>query len=226
MRAILLSHTDRGLIEHCEAWNNGERCFSKRGGPVGIWAWAANRITIQYCESHHNRSEYIDGGGFDFDGGVSNSVMQYNYSHDNEGTGYLLYTHEGSPYRFENNVVRHCISRDDGRFAHRAAIWIRDDDKGIRNLEIHDNTFLYSAVGNDGGVVAIANTENVRFHHNFIVAGGDVPLIRADKNTGLRFEENFYSPGRGGFRVVWDGKEYTDLESWRKEAGQEKPAAP
>lgn len=218
---ILLTHTDRGLIEHSQAWNNGTRCFAESGGPAGIWTWASNRVTIQYCESHHNKSPRKDGVGFDFDGGVTNSVMQYNYSHDNEGTGYLLYTHPGSPYRFENNVVRYCVSRNDGLYNHRAAIWIRNDDKGIRGVEIHHNTFFYSAVGNDGGVAVIANTEDVRFHHNFFIATGDVPLIRQDNNKGLLFENNIYSPGRGGFRILWDGKEYTDAVTWREETGQE-----
>lgn len=218
---ILLTNTDGGVIEHSQAWNNGGRCYSEKGGPVGIWAWASNRITIQYCESHHNKSPRKDGGGFDFDGGVSNSVMQYNYSHDNDGTGYLLYTHPGSPYRFENNIVRHCVSRDDGRFSHRAAIWIRNDDTGIRNLEVHDNTFIYTPVGDDAGVAFVANTENVRFHHNILITTGDVPLIRQEKNKGLSFEDNLYSAGRGGFRVHWDGKEYTDPQTWRRETAQE-----
>lgn len=224
---ILMSHTDRGLIEHCQAWNNGDRCGSKTGGPVGIWAWAANRITIQYCESHHNKAPGHDGGGFDFDGGVSNSVMQYNYSHDNEGTGYLLYAYPGSPYRFENNVVRHCISRNDGQHDHRAAIWIRNDDqKSLRNLEIHHNTFMYEPVGNDSGVVFVKNTQNVHFHHNAFITSGNAPLVQQEKNQGLRLEDNLYAPGRGGFRVLWDGKEYTDFATWAKETGQEASSRP
>lgn len=221
---ILISHTDRGLMEHSKAWNNGDRCGSKTGGPVGIWAWAANRITIQYCESYNNKAPGHDGGGFDFDGGVSNSVMQYNYSHGNEGTGYLLYTYPGSPYRFENNTVRYCVSRNDGKHDHRSAIWIRNDDQGgIRNLEIHHNTFLYEPAGNDTGVVFVANTDNVHFHHNTIAAGGNAPLLRQEKNRGLRFTDNLYSPGRGGFRVLWDGKEYTDFDTWVKETAQKTP---
>ncbi|MDZ7639186.1 MAG: right-handed parallel beta-helix repeat-containing protein [Bryobacterales bacterium] len=220
---ILLSHCDVGLIEHSKAWNNGDRCGSKTGGPVGIWAWAANRVTIQYCEAHHNKSPGHDGGGFDFDGGVSNSVMQYNYSHDNEGTGYLLYTYPGSIYRFENNIVRHCVSRNDGYHDHRAAIWIRNDDQGgIHNLEIHHNTFIYEPVGNDNGVVSVVNTEGVRFHHNAFITSGNAPLIKQEKNKGLTFQDNLYSPGRGGFRVLWDGKEYTDFALWARETGQER----
>ena len=45
---------------------------------------------------------------------MKNSVMQYNYSHDNDGAGYLLaqftYARE-----FTNNIVRYNISENDGR---------------------------------------------------------------------------------------------------------------
>ena len=52
---IVLSQVDSALIEHCVAY----RCGTENtacGGPGGIWVWAANRVTIQFCESHHNSS--------------------------------------------------------------------------------------------------------------------------------------------------------------------------
>ena len=41
----------------------------------------------QYCFSHDNKTspEGLDGGGFDFDGGITNSLMQYNLAMNNEG---------------------------------------------------------------------------------------------------------------------------------------------
>ena len=45
---------------------------------------------------------------------MTNSVMQYNYSHDNDGAGYGLY--QGSTSApWSNNVVRYNISQNDGR---------------------------------------------------------------------------------------------------------------
>ena len=38
---------------------------------------------IQYNESYGNRSQTVDGGGFTLDGGLTRSVLRYNYSHDN-----------------------------------------------------------------------------------------------------------------------------------------------
>src|SRR5690606_18652025 len=89
-------------------------------------------------------------------------------------------------------------------------------------LEVHDNTFIYSPVGDDGGVAFVANTENVRFHHNTLITTGEVPLIRQEKNSGLSFEDNLYSASRGGFPGHWDGRENTDRQTWLREAAQEK----
>ena len=78
---ILLHDVDGGVIDGCTAYGNGSLCRAKSGGPVGIWAWSSRKLVIQNCVSVRNRTGgKYDGGGFDFDGGVSESVMQYNYS--------------------------------------------------------------------------------------------------------------------------------------------------
>ena len=78
----VLFNVARATIEYCKAAENGWDMPRKGNGPVGIWcACNADRVVIQHCISHHNKSPGLDGGGFDFDGGVTNSVMQYNYSY-------------------------------------------------------------------------------------------------------------------------------------------------
>src|SRR5262249_41066976 len=107
---IVLGSVDGGTIERSQAYDNGWLCDSTNGGPVGIWAYNARGITIQYNESHHNRTaSQIDGGGFDLDHNVSDSIMQYNYSHDNEGAGFLL-AQPLATNDHTNNVVRYNIS--------------------------------------------------------------------------------------------------------------------
>jgi hypothetical protein len=44
---------------------------------------------------------------------MTNSVMQGNYSHDNQGSGYGVFQFTGAR-PFHNNVVRYNISQDDG----------------------------------------------------------------------------------------------------------------
>ena len=93
---IVVGYASRAVIEYSEARYNGWDMPWTGNGPVGIWAYESDRVTIQFCVSHHNRSTAEDGGGFDFDGGMTNSVLQFNYSHSNFGTGYLICQYDGA----------------------------------------------------------------------------------------------------------------------------------
>ncbi len=118
------------VIEYCEAMNNGWDMPRKGNGPVGIWAWNADEVTIQFCIAHHNKSPGWDGGGFDFDGGVTNSVMQYNLSYENVGPGYFLCQYPTAPV-WKNNVVRYNISVNDGmRFRNNIFVSTQELIKG------------------------------------------------------------------------------------------------
>ena len=94
-----MADTDGGTIERSIAYNNGFLCGSSGGGPVGLWTWDSNNITIQNNESYANRSgaATADGGGLDLDGGVTNSKVQYNYTHGNDGAGVLVGSYTWAP---------------------------------------------------------------------------------------------------------------------------------
>ena len=58
---IILSSVDGAVIEYCTAYNNGQ--FSddpNTGGPIGIWAWDARKVVIQFCESYENKCNKTD----------------------------------------------------------------------------------------------------------------------------------------------------------------------
>ena len=91
---IILGNVDGGTIEWSRAYDNGR--LGNAG--VGIWTHDSTRILIQYNESFDNHtSGDADGGGFDLDGGVTHSIMQHNYSHDNDGAGYGLFEYAERP---------------------------------------------------------------------------------------------------------------------------------
>jgi hypothetical protein len=79
---IVLGGVKRGMIEHSEAYESGgESDATETGGPVGIWAWNSDQVTIQFCKAHDMATaNNADGGGFDLDGATVNSVLQYNVS--------------------------------------------------------------------------------------------------------------------------------------------------
>lgn len=165
---ILVGGVDECLIEYCEAANNGAEMPRKGNGPVGIWAWNADKVTIQHCISHDNQSPGTDGGGFDFDGGVTNSVLQYNLSFGNVGCGYLLCQYEGGG-TWKNNVVRYNVSFEDGRKNFQAGIGIYDGGGKFSDAHIYNNT----VVNPKFGVNASHAMPGLRFSNNVFIAEED-----------------------------------------------------
>jgi hypothetical protein len=50
---IVLGGVKRGMIEHSEVYGSGDQSDAfQTGGPVGIWAWNSDQVTIQFCKSH------------------------------------------------------------------------------------------------------------------------------------------------------------------------------
>ena len=167
----------------------------ERGGPVGIWTWDSNRVVIQYNESHHNRTgSPKDGGGFDLDGGVQNSIVQYNYSHNNDGAGYLLAQFEGAK-PFHNNIIRYNLSKNDGRKNSYGGIhlWSTGSNDGIRDTAIYQNTISTSKSDTSNPAAVDCITEgihNIRIYNNTFITDGYTPLIRGEDNTEVSFENN------------------------------------
>jgi hypothetical protein len=173
-----LCNVDGATVEFCEAWNNGELNDASGGGPFGIWAWDAKNILIQFCESHHNKTAGGDGGGFDWDGACQDSVMQYNYSHDNHGTGYLICTFRGSVPAFFNNTVRYCISENDG-VASRGPMgsihfWA---GKTLEDTKIYNNTF-YATSNTRGGAFRVTSggINNTEVYNNIFLTDPGKPV--------------------------------------------------
>ena len=222
---ILLEDTDGGEIDRCRAWNNGWLCRSPAGGPCGIWAAAARRITIRRCEAFDNRTAAdSDGGGFDFDGGVSESLMEDNYSHGNDGAGYLVYAYAGSPFVFRNNIVRNCVSDNDGRKNHYGGILVASDGQPVRDILIERNTVrLPPAPGATPFAVLARNVTNVMFRGNRFETSGGVPLVDgAVPLDSVRFEGNSYRvKGNGTFVINWEGRTFGNVREWAVATGQE-----
>ncbi len=164
---IVVGGVDCGIIEFCEAMRNGWDMPRGGNGPVGIWAWHSNRVIIQHCISHHNQSPGLDGGGFDFDGGMTNSIMQHNISYQNAGAGYGLYQFYGAaPWR--DNIIRHNISVDDGYKNSQSGIHIWSGGSDMSCAEIYDNTII-SCTGH--AVSYLHDVPGLLFHDNIFITG-------------------------------------------------------
>jgi hypothetical protein len=136
---ILVGHAANVVVEYCEAMNNGYDMPRAGNGPVGIWGYECDNLVIRYCYSHDNKTSEKgkDGGGFDFDGGITNSVMEYNISANNEGAGYGLFQFGGAN-KWANNVIRYNISINDGSKNSKAGIFVWCDPYN-ENLPLEDS---------------------------------------------------------------------------------------
>ena len=210
---ILACGVQDGLIEYCEASNNGWDMPRKGNGPVGIWGCESDRLVIQHCISHDNKSPGDDGGGFDFDGGVTHSVLQYNLSYHNAGCGYLLCQYPGAP-PWKDNVIRYNISFEDGRQNLHAGLGLWLGAGHFSDAAIYNNTIVNAAhaVATDGDVPGMT------YRNNIFVAGGDVLSGNFDHS---RFEHNLWWPtGKGVFHR--DGKTvHATLADWENATRQE-----
>ncbi|WP_321332240.1 right-handed parallel beta-helix repeat-containing protein [uncultured Bacteroides sp.] len=194
---ILVAHSTGVLVEYCEAMNNGWDMPRVGNGPVGIWAYECDSLTIQYCFSHDNKTSAggRDGGGFDFDGGVTNSVMQYNLSMDNEGAGYGLFQFGGAS-DWTNNDIHHNVSINDGRKNSQAGffVWCDPYNKSVplRNSCIHHNLVISShghSVSFETGYAS-----GLLFRNNrFLLTGNGTQHIWGDySQRGVTFSGNTY----------------------------------
>lgn len=224
---IILGSVNVGKIERSVAWKNG----IYGDGGAGIWTYDSMRVTIQYNESYENKTAgKRDGDGFDLDQNTSYSVMQYNFSHDNDGGGFLLATKFNNTAH-SNNVVRYNISQNDGRKNSYGAIhmWGR-----IRNTEVYNNTVYLTAksgarpiairIHNNG--IPLNDVSSVHFRNNILVTTGGAELVEvtADQVNGasdLKFQGNTYFSSGAAFRILYGGTTYTTITGFRNR-GQEK----
>jgi len=211
---IVVGNAEDVVIERCEASNNGWDMPRKGNGPVGIWAWNADRVVIQFCISHDNKSPGDDGGGFDLDGGVTDSILQYDLSYNNDGPGYFLCQYPGAP-DFKNNVVRYNISQNDGlKNNRRSAIDVYSASANASNCLVYNNT-VYNRTGAAVGFGGMP-MPNVVFRNNVFICSDQVITGEAERG---RFENNLYWPA-DEWGLSFDG--HATLREWAEATGQEK----
>ena len=223
---IVLGSVSNATIERSVAHHNGANNTSVTG-PAGIWAYDATDVKIQHNESYANKTDYAanggtggDGDGFDLDQNVSNSVLQYNYSHGNDGAGFLLYSNQANDAH-HGNTVRYNISENDARKNNYSAILAGGVISGD---EVYNNTVFLtpSAIGSSAALGVISGTSSLHFRNNLLVATGAAALVDAVGGIDLLFQGNDYWPGNGAFNIRWDGTSYDSLAAWRAATGQER----
>jgi len=209
---IVVGGIKRGIIDSCEAMNNGWDMPRQGNGPVGIWAWHSDQVVIRHCIAHHNKSPGLDGGGFDFDGGMTNSIMQYNLSYCNAGAGYGLFQFVGAN-TWKDNIVRYNISVDDGYKNSQSGIHVWAGSENMSHAEIYNNTII-NRTGHAVGY--LTDVPCLNFRNNLFITGS-APIHGAYSKS--RYVRNLYwCLDESGFDM--DG--CRSIQEWSAATGQEK----
>ena len=165
-----------GLIERCIAANNGGAGNASEG-PVGFMVYDSGNVTVQFCEAYGNKDKYQDGDGFDFDLGTYDSIMQYNYSHDNYGAGYLLST-DGVLNKWSNNIIRYNISQNDGYGGKMGGLHFYSPGTiaPLVNSHVYNNT-IYSNLSPAVWFYDFASMSGVKVRNNIFVTTNGHPML-------------------------------------------------
>jgi hypothetical protein len=137
---IMVAGLNGATIQSCIAYNNGSK-NNAVSGPVGIFAYDSNAVVISQCYSYDNKTRMDDGGGFDLDGGVTNSEIINCQAWDNVGYGFADFTYAGGAANSGNSFVNN-ISTEDGE---GFLVW--SNGPAISNLTVTGNQFLYPTSG-------------------------------------------------------------------------------
>jgi hypothetical protein len=219
---ILVGDCKNVLIEYCTATNNGWDMPRIGNGPVGIWAYEADSVIIQHCISYRNKTVAgaADGGGFDLDGGVTNSTIQYCLSYENQGSGYGIYQYY-SASKWDNNTVRYCISINDGFITDQASamlIWNGwNGDSTFTHFYAYNNFFC-----NDRnyafGFSETSRHRQFNFFNNVFIASDTANIFNGiDSSTSDVFLGNVWMRKSGGFMQ----NNFNDLAKWSEATGYE-----
>jgi hypothetical protein len=225
---IVLGGVKRGVIEHSEAYESGSLSDAfESGGPVGIWAWNSDQVTIQFCKSHDMATaNNADGGGYDLDGATTNSVIQYNVSWNNHGYGYQLYDFFWGAH--VNNTVRYNVTIGDGKVTSS-----RRPTPGqgvlvgfgllIDESFHHNIAYVESEGESEPKLVQIDNWpgDSLAFHDNVYIAGNAIRPFDAIEAHGTNLEmfNNIYFFAEQPLPFHWNEEVYNSIDEWRADTG-------
>ncbi|AQQ09247.1 hypothetical protein L21SP3_01049 [Sedimentisphaera cyanobacteriorum] len=195
---------DGALIEG-NVMRDCPRMLEKGDAAAGIWPWSSDNTIIQYNEVSDHKACW-DGQGFDSDWNCRGTIIQYNYSHDNEG-GFLLICCNGGASKSkrinDGTIVRYNISINDGlrTEGHAAGFSPTFHISGpVTNTRIYNNLIYVPRKNSkeiDRTIVEMDNwggpyPENTLFANNIFYVEGKADFIMAGSRK-TRFMNNLYS---------------------------------
>ena len=214
----------KGCMSHNVVFHNGWLNKSIGAGPAGFWVWDSDSVIMEYNEAYDcgTKSGAGDGDAFDLDGGVTNTVLQYNYSHDNWAAGYLVWEYGSPRVKNSNNTIRYNISENDN-LGYLDADYNRKTFAGITvSPESCTKTTVYNntVVSKNGPCLRVKASNNAtdslnRFYNNIFYTSapdyqGTAPNIIEAIGTRNQFLNNLYYNTKGNVSILSAGSTYTN----------------
>jgi hypothetical protein len=232
---VLVGPVRNGLLDGKECDHNGRI----RNARVGCWTWDSENTTIQFNESHHNMTPLTnnkarDGSGFDLDLGTENGMIQYNWSHDNEGEGFLLMSwpmgYGYSRGESHNIQMRYNLSERDGKkLGGGISVF-----GGVAPAVIYNNVIYYEPdrlAGTDmfngeGGAVTTSifgksGKHDLRVYNNIFITNGRTNPAATSNNLWsdgagtFTFDHKVWWRIEGGVRLQWANTAIASWSDWR-----------
>ncbi|WP_316794496.1 hypothetical protein [Pedobacter frigoris] len=165
---IVVKAFDGSLVEHNKLFYIRTRA---KDNAVGIWPHSSDNTTIQFNEVAYTQNDdhSNDGQSFDIDGNCNHTIIQNNYSHDNEG-GFMLVISDAinaKSMMTKNSIIRNNLSINDGNNRKRLFNFALATD----STRISDNVFYNNS--KDSVKIELVDVEyggpkNVVFERNII----------------------------------------------------------
>jgi hypothetical protein len=217
------------------------------GGMSGIEVYTSNNVTVQFNEVYNVQPSPVnstgcDWDGIDLDGGTTNSVVQYNYTHHNAGAGIYAYTSTPNGLTWGPNTYRYNVSENDDWTKGISGLFGVGYGPAPNPMYVYGNTFFdnnnQSSASNDPsacfmfGMWNVAGSfasgsmidDNICYMNN-PNSSQNVEFVRTAGNTisgGLQFMNNlYYSSAANHPKWIWDGTSYTSLSNWESSGGME-----
>jgi hypothetical protein len=177
---MIIRFAHRPLIEQNLAVDNHNGPEELVEFGVAIWVRSTDEAVIQYNRVFNTRGSK-DGQAFDADLDAYRTLVQYNYTRNNEGGFMLVY---GSS---RDAIVRYNISQNDGLKGKHLLdfpVWTSPRGSAI----IHNNVF-YIGEGIEAVMVDEA-LETAKLYNNIVINEGGGALAVPSENQTARFSHN------------------------------------
>ena len=193
-----------------------------------------NAVRIANCVSFHNSNghpgdpSYYDGGGFDLDGGTTNSVIEYSLSFENSGPGFLVCQYAGHTRPTANNTVRYSVSYHDGLFSANGAGGLQwySPDATLTATAVYGVTVFTNATSMRPAAIAFTSTPQSGEYigANAVVTEDGAPLLSvpAGAAAGLNITGNAWWASSATAAWQYAGGTYASLSAFRAGTGQER----